>query len=383
MQYQNFDYIILGGGCSALSLASNISDKKIDRYSFLILESRIKYEDDRSWCFWEEKKSKMNYLVSCSWKSFSFGVDNRKIIHNSQKYDYKYIRSIDFYNKTVKKIIKTPNINLKLGEVVKNVSEQNQGFLVHTNKHSYLTKYIIDTRPKKNIYLKSPFLFQSFLGYEIKVKEDKSVFNIAKIMDNMRVKNNLFIFDYILPLKKNVFLIEITAFSKNNVPINTLKLLLNETLKKQRLTGYKIVRKEHGVIPMGFIDNKKISKTKNYFLAGSLGGAIRPSSGYAFLRIQEWASHCAELLKKNKQLTSHPKEKLIIKKLDMIFLKTLIDNLPNAPFIFNIFLSRVSTDSFIRFMKGNANIIDYLKIIYSMPKKIFLKTLAFKNKNEI
>ena len=42
MQYKNFDYIILGGGCSALSLASQISDKNINKYSFLILESRTK-----------------------------------------------------------------------------------------------------------------------------------------------------------------------------------------------------------------------------------------------------------------------------------------------------------------------------------------------------
>ena len=38
---QSFDYIILGGGCAALSLASHISDKNIDSPSFLILEKRL------------------------------------------------------------------------------------------------------------------------------------------------------------------------------------------------------------------------------------------------------------------------------------------------------------------------------------------------------
>ena len=51
MKYQIFDYIILGGGCSALSLISKICERKINKYSFLILEEKVKYNDDRSWCF--------------------------------------------------------------------------------------------------------------------------------------------------------------------------------------------------------------------------------------------------------------------------------------------------------------------------------------------
>ena len=56
MKHQSFDYIILGGGCSALSLAFQSFQIKIDKYSFLILEERKKYIDDRSWCFWLKKK---------------------------------------------------------------------------------------------------------------------------------------------------------------------------------------------------------------------------------------------------------------------------------------------------------------------------------------
>ena len=33
-------------------------------------------------------------------------------------------------------------------------------------------------------------------------------------MDNMRIKNNNFFFDYILPMGINKYLIEITSFSK-------------------------------------------------------------------------------------------------------------------------------------------------------------------------
>tara|TARA_B100001989_G_scaffold147251_1_gene104973 strand:- start:2604 stop:3758 length:1155 start_codon:yes stop_codon:yes gene_type:complete len=383
MQNQQVDYIVLGGGCSALSLANQIIDNNIDGYSFLILESRKKYTDDKSWCFWLEKDDNLKNLISKSWKSFSFSLKGTIIKHRSNKYYYKYIRSIEFYDKSVKKIKNSTNISLNLGEKVIKIISKKKKYLVCTNKKKYFAKNIIDTRPKQNIYLKHPFLFQSFLGYEIKVNKYKSNFNFAKIMDNMRVKHNNFFFDYILPMGLNKFLIEITSFSKNSISVNTLQSMLNSTIKANNFQNYKVIRKEYGVIPMGFIKENLRTNKKNYFYAGTLGGAVRPSSGYAFLRIQKWAIECANLLKNNKPLTSHQKEKVIIKKLDMLFLKILIKNLNIAPYIFFTFLKRIPTDSFIRFMNGNARNFDYIKIIYSMPKRIFLKTLVFKfEKNE-
>ena len=199
MKSHQFDYILLGGGCSALSLASKIVDHNIVKGSFLILESRTKYTDDRSWCFWLEKDNNLNNLIAKSWKSFSFDYKRKEVKHSSNQYYYKYVRSIDFYNRSVIKIQKSYNINLIMGEKVIKVVAKKNNYLVYTNKMKYVAKNIIDTRPRKDIYLKSPFLFQSFLGYEIKVNGYETSFNFAKIMDNMRVERNNFFFDYILP----------------------------------------------------------------------------------------------------------------------------------------------------------------------------------------
>ena len=380
MKPESFDYVILGGGCAALSLASQISDKKIIKFSFLILEKKRKYTDDRSWCFWSKKEHIYDKLVSYSWNKFSFGLKNKEVTHSSKKYNYKYVRSIDFYNYSLKKIKETPNINLYLGESVKKINKNKNNYLVCTEKNKYIAKNIIDTRPKKDIYLKEPFLFQSFLGYELEVKNHVSKFDTAKVMDDMRLIKGIFVFDYVLPFGKNKILIEVTTFSEKEMSIYSLQAMLNNTLRKYRFEKYKIIRKEYGVIPMGFIDNNLISKKKNYFLAGTLGGAVRPSSGYAFLRIQEWAMKCTKLLQTKNKIISHQKEKLIEKKLDMIFLRTLVNNPQYVPNIFYIFLKRVSTDTLIRFMSGNANILDYFKIVFSMPKRIFLKSLYFKSK---
>ena len=141
------------------------------KYSFLILEEKVKYNDDRSWCFWAEKESSLQGLISQSWKSFSFSYKKKEIIHFSNKYNYHYIRSIDFYDHVLKKIKKNSSVTLQLGERVISISSQNEQYLVYTNKKRYKAINIIDTRPRKNVYLDNPFLFQTFLGYEIVLKK--------------------------------------------------------------------------------------------------------------------------------------------------------------------------------------------------------------------
>ena len=71
------DYLILGGGCSGLSLIDKIIDKNINNLSFIILEKKEKYLDDKSWCFWDKNGSIFDELSEKKWKKFVFSLDNK------------------------------------------------------------------------------------------------------------------------------------------------------------------------------------------------------------------------------------------------------------------------------------------------------------------
>ncbi len=373
MLNKKIDYIILGGGCSALNLAVEVSKRQINDLSFLIIERREKYSDDRSWCFWDHKTSNNKELISKSWKKFSFSFNNKRVVSKSTEFSYHYIRSIDFYNYAIENINKAKNISLNLGENVFEVIENKENFTVKSDKNSYIARNILDTRQKNDIFQDSPLLFQSFLGFEISLKKNKRSNDTVGIMENMRYNKDHFLFDYILPITKDSVLVEATSFSKTQLSAKKMERYLQESLKKNNFFDYKIIRKEYGVIPMGFLKKKSFNNNNNYFFGGSLGGAVRPSSGYAFLRIQQWAEDAANMLKNEKKLISHPRDNIIIYFLDRIFLKVLEKNISLAPFIFFTFFQRISTTSFLRFMNGNANLVDYLKVINAMPKKYFLR----------
>ena len=47
---QDFDYVIIGGGCAGLSLAYSLEvNHKLRGKSLAIIEPREKYERDKSW----------------------------------------------------------------------------------------------------------------------------------------------------------------------------------------------------------------------------------------------------------------------------------------------------------------------------------------------
>ena len=179
-----------------------------------------------------------------------------------------------------------------------------------------------------------PLLFQSFLGFEINLKKNKCSNDTVGIMENMRYSKEYFLFDYILPIRKDSVLVEATSFSKTLLSAKQMERYLQESLKKNNFFDYKIIRKEYGVIPMGFLKKKSFNNNNNYFFGGSLGGAVRPSSGYAFLRIQQWAEDAANIMKNEKKLISHPRDNIIIYFLDKIFLKVLENNISLAPLFF-------------------------------------------------
>ena len=51
---QEFDYIIIGGGCAGLSLAYELEiNNKLDSKNLAIVEPRSSYKRDKTWSFWK------------------------------------------------------------------------------------------------------------------------------------------------------------------------------------------------------------------------------------------------------------------------------------------------------------------------------------------
>ena len=66
---KDFDYIILGGGCSGLSLAYEMQiNDKLKTKSLAIIETRDNYQRDKTWSFWRVHQHNFEDCVFKNWE---------------------------------------------------------------------------------------------------------------------------------------------------------------------------------------------------------------------------------------------------------------------------------------------------------------------------
>jgi lycopene beta-cyclase len=353
-----FDYVIIGGGCAGLSLAYELDiNNKLDNKTLAIIEPRTEYKRDKTWSFWKVINHNFDDCVMKSWNNFSINSPSGSVELKIEKFPYQSVNSDLFYKKINDALSKNKNIKF-----FKNISE------INTNN-----SFVFNSVPEQN--MDKSKLWQHFQGVEIEV--EKNIFDdeIINLMDfNCDQKDNVHFF-YTLPFTKNKALIETTWLSKlNNESLKDYDTQIEEYIKETLgIKKYKINYKEKGAIPLFYPNStKKINKIN----IGSAGCMTRLSTGYTFLNIQEHSKYIGE----NLDNIVNAKQYNIGKKyefLDAIFLRVLKKYPERMPNIFlRMFKSKANT--IVKFLSNKSNILEDLSIILKMPKLVFIKAI-FKN----
>lgn len=373
---EKYDLVIIGGGCAGLSLANRLSAYGDRAPKTLIIEPRTSYHNDRTWCFWQTKQAVNKPASNKTWGQFEIKYAGKSSLYDCQSAPYQMLRSDHFYQAMLESIAGNANIQLRLGQkICKNPRYIDNKWFLRLDHHLISTKMVIDTRPAQNILEDDAVLWQSFIGIEVKLNQH--VFDPEKLvlMDLDESFTQGLGFVYVLPTSKNLALIEYTVFSKNRLFEQDLAPYLQSALSKYLGENhFEITHQEHGILPMG---NKVIPSLRHqsYLHAGLFAGAARPSSGYAFQRIQHWAQLCADSLVLHCKLAAHPEDKKLQQFMDALFLKVIRENQPIAAKIFYRLFQKCDTLSIIKFMSDQASWRDCFSIMRSLPTLPFLKAL--------
>lgn len=390
------DLIILGGGCAGLSLAMRLADLGEHAPRTMILESRSEYLHDRTWCFWGGPDAEMGELVSHQWHDFAISTLNERIVRRSEAHPYQMIPSDAFYAAAQRKIAQSDRIKLLLGtdvtaEPVKGEGNATALWQLMSEKGPLSAPWIVDTRPQEFSVLNGstePQLWQSFLGSEIVTTAACFDPACADLMDfsfmtssasSGSIMPSQIIFLYLLPLAENRAIIEATVFDRARVSAHELEEPLQRMIQKRLgATPFTLLRSEHGILPMSTTSpsSSRSGATMGLVHAGLTAGGARPSTGYAFQRIQQWAKACAESLGKGRGPIQHARDAFIPYAMDALFLRVLDSHPELAPDLFLSLFKKVDPARIVRFMSDQGHLSDYASIITALPRAPFLKELA-------
>jgi lycopene beta-cyclase len=387
----SYNYTIVGAGASGLWLANAMIDKGLlDNKTLCIVENDNNKLNDRTWCYWEKNALKEPQIISKEWRLIKdlYGKRNNQIF----PYRYYHVKSNDFYQHLKTKLKKNPNIYWKI-ETVNTVDKITESRLcVQTINQSWETNYaFLSALPvankdleteKLNQYLgeqnKKIFIWQSFVGYRIKTANP--VFNPSEIimMDFNVDQANATQFFYELPLSENEALVEFTRFGTEIIDYDYAINQIENRLKNKNIS-YQILEIEKGAIPMTpqfDQQNNSLASNQNIIYIGTLGGAIKPTTGYGFKRMFHYAEKLAEALK-NEENTNLPtmKRKWRFRIYDIILLQILVDTPHLGKNIFQTLFTNQPITRILKFLDEETSVIEEIKIFSKLPLLTFIKSL--------
>ena len=360
---KNYDIVIIGAGCSGLSLAYRLIDSP---FSVCVIdnaprENRIR----KTWSYWNTYTHPFRNLEMEP--NLLLKIKNiEETILDCKDYNYCSIDSYDFDDYVITKIDSSKNISLYFEESISDIKEIKNSFHLNIDNNTLKTKYIFDSRPN----LKPGDIKQVFTGIFVEFSEPLKEF-VPSLMDFRN--NDEFHFIYTLPMGGNRYLFESTYYSSSKIDKTKMTNEVHEYIKDNHKTQYTVVRDEYGEIPLSTNVNLNDQHSKIINI-GIPAGSTRASTGYTFLNIQKQSDEYIKMLNGEKFI-EYPKtlKNKILRKMDNLLLMIIRDEpLKSMNILFTMFKKNTNNRT-IRFLSDIPTMVDILCIIWSMPKLLFIK----------
>jgi lycopene beta-cyclase len=377
-----YDYLIVGGGASGLSLAYHMAQEpRLAGQRVLLVEPDAAKADDRTWRYWATGETPFAAVEAHRWERLVVRSPGFEKVLQLAPYRYRMVRAGDFYAFVNAALAARPQQFARLASSVVALNEAPDGRAVATlaDGQQITARYIFDSRlpklardPARHRYLE-----QHFLGWEIETDED--VFDPATVqfMDFRVPQHEQTRFVYALPFTPRRALVEFTVFSEQVLPKAEYEAELRAYLAGH-LGGqpYRVVAEEGGSIPM--TDHPLPARLSAHILhLGTRAGRSKPSTGYTFARVQRHSARLVAALAE----TGHPPadatgDKWQFRLFDTLLLDIMQRQGESTRDIFQQLFERNPVQRIFRFLDEETSWADNLLIMNSVSPGPFMRSIA-------
>lgn len=371
-----YDFVIAGAGCSGLSLATSLAKANL-KQSILLIDKNIHTNQDKTWCFWDTANSSVLPFTTTVWQNLTFYSDNYEKKEKILPFNYVGVKSEDFYKYSYEVLKNAKNIDI-VEENIECIYGLESGACLETKTQKFHCRYLFNSTSISSGHFKRhssySSLKQHFQGWFIKIEKPVFEKNTATFMDFRTEQHQDVRFFYVLPYSDREALIEYTIFSKQLLADEAydeqIEKYIQETLQIEKFT---IIEKEKGVIPMEFIHP---DTTHNHIIPiGIVGGALKPSTGFAFSLIQKQVD---QIIKSIQSDNLHLFKKRIQNRFsfyDTILLHLLQKKEINKSAIFISLFKGNNIATILTFLSEKTGIFGEMKIFSTLPVKVFISAL--------
>jgi len=369
LQIENkYDYIIAGAGCAGYSLLYHLlQDPILCKKKILVLDANFNKGNDRTWCFWEDQAGPFESIVCKKWSNIEVLKGSMHRSLPTAPFEYKMIQGIDFYQYVSDFAKGFDNVEWVASKILSIDSINASSARVNWEGGSANAEFVFSSINGERIQSK---LWQHFKG--IVVEFDNAVFDdtVARLMDFNVPQMDATAFMYLLPLTDKKALVEYTLFSPTILASVEYDHVLDAYMEEHyKGVAYQIQHSEIGAIPM---TSKKLTSNDGGVVSiGTMGDAVKASTGYAFQFIQKQTQQIVSQLKFNQALNPavHNTRHQFY---DAVLLYILEHQKMAGDEIFARIFKKNTAATVFKFLSNTSSLLDDIKIMTSLPTQIFL-----------
>jgi lycopene beta-cyclase len=370
-----YDFIITGAGLAGLSLALHVINSPLRNQSILIVDPDPKERNDRTWSYWSDRPTLFDGIACRTWDRLHLAGFSGEMLVNLHRYRYRTIRGCDFYDHVRRELAQHPNVTWLHGKV-EAIEDSAGAARVFINHEAVTGRWVFDSRPRHALLDERYHQLKlHFKGWEIETARSAFDPSAATFLDFRTPQNNATRFFYVLPFDERHALVEYTLFS--NMPLQpreyeqALQTYLREVLN---IDEYQIARQESGVIPI--TDQPYPRRLGGRVMSiGMRGGRIKPSTGFAFVRVQSDSAAITQALIENDQPFNIPDDSARYRLYDSLLLDIMEREPARVQSIFAALFKRNSIEQVLSFLEERASLAQNVRLIATLPPGPFLQAL--------
>lgn len=372
------DIAIVGAGCSGLATAVRLAGQ-LAQPTVLVLEGRGT-PDPRSWCSWDDSSDPLPEGRSASWDRWEVRTDRGTSIGSDPDHPYVLVRAAD-RRAAAERRLQGTSITVIDGTPVHNVTAAGDDALIHTPNGTVRAETVLDARGPRCPEHVEPgrvLLHQRFIGQWITTTRPVFDTTTVTLMDfTDQEAGGAVRFIYVLPTSPTVALVESTLFTANgDAPFDHLAHIADYVQRRWGLSTdeWQGGEEEAGCIPMTDAPPAHLTGRTFTQMPSAVIGTTRPSSGYGFARSNRHSIVLAHRLAGGEPVPEF-QDRARTRFLDAVFLRFLRDRSDHAAEAFRRLLA-LDGPLVVRFMTERSTLLDDLRIVLALQKRLFLSALA-------
>jgi lycopene beta-cyclase len=381
MARPHYDIILAGGGVAGLSLACHLARSPLRDRSILVVDKDMSERDDRTLCYWSARPTLFDRAATHSWSRLRVMTECREIVADLGAYRYRMIRGVDFRG-YAREMLASPRVDF-LQARVEHVQDGAAAATVQAGASTYTASWVFDSRQAQTPPAASEAgadsscrLYQQFSGWEITSARPAFTPDVATLLDFRVPQDGAMRFFYILPFTRQRALVEhvacLPALQSWAEHDRALETYLTSTLGAAACS---VERRESGISVL--TDRPFPRRLGSRIMAiGALGGQIKPTTGYAFARIQQDSAGIVRSLLRTGQPFDVPSPRRRFRLYDAAMLATMARHGGTIKPIFAEMFRQNPAERILRFLDEQTQPWDEARLAATLPPTLVWRTLV-------